>query len=324
MRQTIYRYNSLTCQYERVKMNAKGIIVYCLGVTVMASCMLMGILLVHDVVVNTEKENRLRRENRALRRHHAILSSELNYLQPVLTSLQNKDRILHSKFFGAQAALPAAEIDRASKEKLLLADATSFRKHVAFLSATSGQLTDRSVKTNLHFAEKLKLPPDALHNINSLPTLPPISPWQPDRLISGFGLRVNPFHKGLYEHLGVDIAMPRGTPVVATGSGTVSQLKRSDLEAGYGNYIEVDHGQGVVSRYAHLEDIHVRFGGKVRKGETIGTVGASGGSVAPHLHYEILRDGANIDPVTHIIEGLSSEEHHRLTLMSHRQNQSLD
>jgi len=326
MRNTTYRYNALTCQYERVKVNAKSVIWYCLGLGVVASCMLLGILLLHDLLVNTERENRLRKENRALSQHHAILSDELNDLQPVLTSLQNKDRILHTKFFGAQPPAPAKETERTSKEKLLLADAQSFRLHVAALKSNSEELIARSVTTGHYFANALQLEveKDALEHINALPTLPPIQPWQPERLISGFGLRVNPFHKGLYSHLGVDVAMPRGSPVIATGSGAVVQLKRSDLEAGYGNYIEIDHGRGVVTRYAHLEDIHVKFGAKVTKGEVVGTVGSSGGSVAPHLHYEIIRDGKNIDPVIHIVEGLTSGQHHHLLLSSHQQNQSLD
>ena len=324
MRYTTYRYNALTCQYERVRVNAKGVLWYCLGLTLMASCMLVGILLLHDQLVNTENESRLRKENKAFRRHHTILSSELNQLQPVLTSLQNKDRILHSKFFGAPPALQEEEIDRASKEKLLLADAASFREQVNSLKVTSQELALRSTRTNRYFGNILKLGREALPTVNALPTLQPVIPWQSDRLISGFGLRVNPFHKGLYDHLGVDIAMPRGTPVIATGSGTVTQLKRSDLQAGYGNYIEINHGQGVVTRYAHLGDINVKYGAKVKKGEVIGTVGSSGGSVAPHVHYEVLRNGENVDPVNYMVEGLTSNEYHRLTEMSHQQNQSLD
>jgi murein DD-endopeptidase MepM/ murein hydrolase activator NlpD len=324
MRYTTYRYNAPTCQYERVRVNAKGVIWYCVGLATMACCMLVGILLLHDLVINTENESRLRKENRAFKRHHAILSSELNELQPVLTSLQNKDRILHSKFFGAPPVLPPQDTDRASKERLLLADAGSFRRQVSSLKATSRQLALRSARSNRYFGSTLKLAPEKLPNLNALPTLQPVKQWAPDRLISGFGLRVNPFHKGLYDHLGVDIAMPRGTPVIATGSGTVSQLKRSDLQAGYGNYIEINHGEGVVTRYAHLQDINVKFGARVKKGEVIGTVGSSGGSVAPHVHYEILRDGENADPVKYMVQGLSSDEHHQLTEMSHQQNQSLD
>jgi len=265
----------------------------------------------------------LRKENRALKQHHAILSDQLNELQPVLTSLQHKDRILHTKFFGSTPLLPE-EIDRASKEKLLLADADDFREQVTSIKTTSRSLIEKSSTTNRYFGGKLNLDKDDLSTINSLPTLQPFSPWQADRLISGFGMRVNPFHKGLYEHVGIDVAMTRGTPVIATAPGTIVQLKRSDLQAGYGNYIEIDHGHGVVTRYAHLADIRVTFGGKVRKGEVIATVGSSGGSIAPHLHYEILRDKINVDPVIYMVEGLTSAEHHQLTVTSHRQNQSLD
>ena len=324
MPNTIYRYNTLTCQYERVKISARSVAWYGLGVVVMASCMLVGILLLHDLVVHTENEKRLRKENRALRQHHALLSAELNTLQPVLTSLKNKDRILHTQFFGAPPAARTGNFDHASKEKFLLADPKSFRRHVASLKEAAGMLKKQSRQSNIDFGNRLTLNKETGDKLNARPTLQPVMPWQSDMLISGFGFRVNPFHKGLYNHPGVDIAMPRGTPVIATGSGTLVQLKKSDLQAGYGNYVEIDHGEGIVTRYAHLEDILVRFGARVYKGDTIATVGTSGGSVAPHVHYEILKDGKNVDPITFMVEGMSSDEHHRLTELSHRQNQSLD
>lgn len=324
MRSTTYRYNTQTCQYERVKVTAGSIVWYILGVTVTASFILAGMLLLHDLVVTTPNEKRLRKENRAMREHHAILSAQLNELQPVLASLQHKDNVLHTRFFGTPLMENTEPEDRASKEKLLLADANSFRKHIASMKVTSDKLITRSSMTNQYFGRSLTLSADKRSGMDAWPTLPPVQPLPADRLISGFGLRVNPFHKGLYDHVGIDIAMPRGTPVVATASGTVKVLKRSDLQAGYGNYIEIDHDNGVVTRYAHLEDIHVRFGSKVTKGEIVATVGTSGGSVAPHLHYEILRDGMNVDPIHYIVEGLTSEEHHYLTLVSHQQNQSLD
>lgn len=324
MRYTTYRYNTHTCQYERVRIKAKDIIWYFLGLMVTGSCMLAGILLLHDLVVNTHNENRLRRENRALKQHHAILSEELSDLQPVLTSLQNKDRLLHARFFGTAPEQPRQNIDRASKQKLLLADAGAFRKKVSSMKGISEQLIKKSSSNNRYFEKTLKLNDLEVAISNALPTLQPIRPWQADRLISGFGMRINPFHKGLYDHLGVDVAMSRGTPVIATGSGVVQQLKQSPLQAGYGNYIEIDHGHGLVTRYAHLEYIDVKFGAKVKKGDVIGTVGTSGGSVAPHLHYEVLRDGKNVDPVYYMVEGLTSEQHHHLTLISHKQNQSLD
>lgn len=324
MRYTTYRYNAETCQYERVRVTVKGVIWYALGLAAMGSCMLVGILLLHDLLINTDRETNLRKENRAFRKHLTILTAQLGDLQPVLTSLQHRDKILHEKFFGSQPVLPAQEIDRASKQDLLLAEPDDFRVQVASLSKISENLIRRSVSTNRHFGKELTLEKKALPELRALPTIQPVQPWESDRLISGFGMRVNPFHKGLYEHLGVDIAMPRGTPVMATAPGTVTQVKNSDLQAGYGNYVEIDHGNGMVTRYAHLEEIQVRYGAKVARGQTIGTAGSSGGSVAPHVHYEILRDGQNVDPVYYMVQGLSPSEHYLLTVNSHKQNQSLD
>jgi murein DD-endopeptidase MepM/ murein hydrolase activator NlpD len=324
MRYTTYRYNTETCHFERVRLKVWNVLWYFLGLAVTASCMLLGILLLHDFLVNTDHEKRLRVENRALKDHHAILSGELNELQPVLTSLENKDKVLHKRFFGSQAVLPREQPHRAAKENFLLADASAFRKQVVSLSETSQDLLGAASKTNTYFRNKFADEQAEFESLPSVPTLQPITPWEADRLISGYGMRVNPFHKGLYEHLGVDVAVIRGTPVVATAAGVVREAKRSDLQAGYGNYVEIDHGHGWVTRYAHLEDTQVRFGARITKGQVIGTVGSSGGSVAPHLHYEILHEGKNVDPVFYMIEGLTSEQHHRLTYRSHQQNQSLD
>ncbi len=324
MRYTTFRYNADTCQYERVRLSIKSLLWYCLGLGVVAACMLVAILFLHNMLVNTDREISLRKENKALERHHAALTSQLNELQPVLASLEYRDKVLHTKFFGSRPPAPAPVVDRASKEDLLLADPSSFSGQVEALANTSGSLKHHAVATSYHFSESMALDKAALPKILALPTLPPVLPWQADRLISGYGMRVNPFHKGLYEHLGLDLAAPRGTAVLAAAAGTISQLKRSDLQAGYGNYVEIDHGNGVVTRYAHLEDITVRYGSKISKGEPIGTVGSSGGSVAPHVHYEVIRDGQNVDPVYYLIEGLNADEHYLLILKSHQQNQSLD
>lgn len=324
MRYTTYRYNTETCHFERVRPKAGNVISYALGLVFTASGLVACMLLLHNALSNTDSEKELRKENKALKLHHKILSAELNDLQPMLTSLENKDRMLHKKFFGSAAAPAPENPDETSKEKFLLATPRAFRKQVSSLNAVTAQLLTRASRTNNYFANKFYLEKDKVSSISCVPTRQPITPWQGEQLLSGFGMRVNPFHKGLYQHPGVDVAMARGTPVIATAPGIVHELKRSDLQAGYGNYIEIDHGHGWVSRYAHLEDIKVKYGEKVSKGQTIGTVGSSGGSVAPHLHYEILRDGKNVDPVSYMIEGLTSDEYHRLAFRSHQQNQSLD
>lgn len=111
------------------------------------------------------------------------------------------------------------------------------------------------------------------------------------------------FHPILHEarpHEGIDITAARGTPIVAAADGEVIF---SGQNAGYGKMVEVDHGYGVVTRYAHASRIGARVGQRVQRGEKLGEVGNTGLSNAPHLHYEVHVDGRPIDPDAYIIGG---------------------
>ncbi len=88
--------------------------------------------------------------------------------------------------------------------------------------------------------------------------------------------------------------------------------------------MEIDHGNGFITRYAHMDDILVKPGQHVTKKEDIGYVGSTGGSIVPHLHYEIIQRGDNVDPMIYMIEGLSSEDYNVLMSLSKKSNQSLD
>jgi murein DD-endopeptidase MepM/ murein hydrolase activator NlpD len=241
-----------------------------------------------------------------------------------LSDLEQKDKSLHLKFFGTalENAVPANT--GVASRKLLLADASSFRSTIQELEEKSGGLLHQSGITNTYFSDKLAMDAKDAARIYEMPTLPPIAAVTAEKLVSGFGMRINPFHKGMYDHPGVDIASPRGTEVLASANGTVVDVNKSDVQAGYGNLIEVDHGQGFITRYAHLESVKVYVGQRIKKGSVIGFVGSSGGSVAPHLHFEVLRKGKPVDPVLFMIEGVTSNEYEVLKSTSHKQNQSLD
>jgi murein DD-endopeptidase MepM/ murein hydrolase activator NlpD len=178
--------------------------------------------------------------------------------------------------------------------------------------------------SNQFFHAKASVKKEDLSTLFSVPSIMPVENFELTNLVSGFGTRINPFHKGHYHHDGVDITSTRGTSVLAAGHGQVIMTKRSDLLAGFGNYVEIDHGHGVVTRYSHLEEITVRVGQKIKKGHTLGTVGSTGGSIAPHLHYEVIQDGANIDPIKFFAEGLNAAQFQELVTKSKKQNQSLD
>ena len=113
------------------------------------------------------------------------------------------------------------------------------------------------------------------------------------RVSSDFGARLDPISATHRHHGGMDIAAPEGTPVVSAGAGRVS---RAEMVAGYGNLVVVDHGGGLETRYAHLAAIEVQEGQALAPGAVVGTVGQTGRSTGPHLHFEVRREGRSLPP----------------------------
>jgi murein DD-endopeptidase MepM/ murein hydrolase activator NlpD len=110
---------------------------------------------------------------------------------------------------------------------------------------------------------------------------------------SGFGVRSDPFLRDPAMHTGLDFRADIGEPARATAAGTVTIAGRN---GGYGNMVEVDHGNGFATRYAHLSAIDVEVGQTVRIGQIVGKTGSTGRSTGPHLHYETRVDGEAVDP----------------------------
>lgn len=112
-------------------------------------------------------------------------------------------------------------------------------------------------------------------------------------LSSGFGVRSDPFRGGAAMHSGVDIPGPVGTPIYATADGVVG---RTGWVGGYGNLVELEHGQGIQTRYGHLSQIVATPGSRVKRGQLIGMMGSTGRSTGSHLHYEVRLDGRAVNP----------------------------
>lgn len=118
-------------------------------------------------------------------------------------------------------------------------------------------------------------------------------PTQGGTISSSYGARTGPIDGGYDWHPGIDIAVDFGAPVYATAAGTVEQ---AGWNGGYGRYVRLAHSNGYTTAYGHMSGLAVSAGQKVAKGEVIGFVGSTGYSTGPHLHYEVLADGQNIDP----------------------------
>jgi murein DD-endopeptidase MepM/ murein hydrolase activator NlpD len=316
-------YNPETCQYERAKITFSSVLLYGTGVIATGCLLFGGMMFIADQVVQTEKEKFLAAENDALTRHKFVLASRLSEVESAIDDLHRKDIMIYEKLFEVKPlSVPQNKTHR--NNSILSADNEEFDDQLSELKHTAEKLQRNSQQVNRAFGRRFRGATDDNALLQSVPTLQPIANSNLDFVVSGFGVRINPFHKGKYMHPGIDFAAPRGTTVVATAPGKIVQARSSNLKAGYGSYVEIDHGHGLVTRYAHLENVDVRPGERVAKGHPIGTVGNTGGSIAPHLHYEVMRDKENVDPMIYMVEGLSSQDYNRLSASCGIQNQSLD
>lgn len=125
--------------------------------------------------------------------------------------------------------------------------------------------------------------------------IPAEKPVRTAEFTSAFGVRSDPFRKASAMHAGIDLAGPVGTPIHATADGTV--IRAGWNSGGYGNFIEIDHGRGIVTRYGHLSKVDVREGERVTRGEIIGKMGSTGRSTGSHLHYEVRIDDRPVNPI---------------------------
>ncbi len=121
---------------------------------------------------------------------------------------------------------------------------------------------------------------------------------------SSYGYRRDPFNGRSRMHRGIDFAAKTGTPIYSVAVGVISFVGR---KGGYGNAVEVDHGNGLVSRYGHLSEFKIEIGALVKKGDLIALAGSTGRSTGPHLHLEILQNGTQIDPSKYLSQFLKKK-----------------
>ena len=158
-------------------------------------------------------------------------------------------------------------------------------------------------------------------NLSSMPVLKPVADKYVNRLASGYGTRFHPILKVNKMHKGLDFAASTGTPIYATGDGSV---KVSEFNSGYGNMVVLKHGNGYESLYAHMSRSKVRNGQKVKRGDVIGYVGSTGLSTGAHLHYEIHKNGEAVDPVMYFYNDVDPDDFIKIYQNSKKLSLSLD
>lgn len=318
-----FHYNPKTLRYERVKISIINVLIAFVSYLSFGILFFIGLVLLQNFIIETPAEKKVRAENKALVDHKKQLTAQLLESNQKLAELKAKDVALYQKLFETNLPQESAPV-YPEREELLLAGSGDFDESIDQLSQRFSELIQSAKTSSYFFKAETHIGKEDLSLLTAIPSIAPVSNFEITKLVSGFGTRINPFHKGHYHHDGVDIASPRGTHVLSAAPGRVLMIKKSDLMAGYGNYVEVDHGNGYITRYSHLEDITVNQGQSLKKGQALGSIGSTGGSIAPHLHYEVIKDGNNIDPIRFFMEGIAADQYEALVSSSQKQNQSLD
>ena len=321
-----YYYDTETCKYERVKVKTSDVILNGLGILSLTVAMAAGLLTVYlySNYFESPKELILKNEVKELEFYYEKLTKDVTHLSSILDNIEHRDDNIYRVVLGAEpieksvrhAGVGGSERYVDIKEKDIAHDDLVLALHEKVdLLRRKLYIESKSQDEVVSLAEKK----EKLYA--AIPAIQPISNKQLLALSSGFGWRTHPIYKVKKMHPGIDFAASIGTPIYATADGTVEQV--SVKFSGYGKMVEIDHGFGYRTRYAHMHGFAVRSGQSVKRGDLIGYVGNTGMSTAPHLHYEVLINGGQVNPVHYFYNDLSPAEYEKVLELASIENQSL-
>jgi murein DD-endopeptidase MepM/ murein hydrolase activator NlpD len=266
---------------------------------------------------STDEQQRLKNENRMYESEYPELQEKEQLVSDVIEGLRLKDDMIYEEIFSTSA--PDLE-PISSVDFLKSVDSIPDTDIVIYAERKLDKALAAADVVEANFARIMQAVTDS--GFVMPPMTNPLENYSFAQTGASVGEKINPFYKVQIMHNGLDMIAPSGTPVYASADGVVKDVVRS--RKGLGNVVEIDHGNGYVTRYAHLADVEVRKGRKLTKGSRIGYVGVSGNSFAPHLHYEVLRDTLILDPVNHLFASVSPDEYMNMLIMAASTGQSLD
>lgn len=289
MLSTRYRFNSETFHFEEVKFDKKEILLQVkssiwagliLTISIISFCYLFigspkALYLSQKLAYN---QSIIQQQNQTLSSLYQPLEKvhqlENNFYKSLLNLPSLDDNIWNAGQGGSVHSI-TQELPEIQESKKLISDL----KRKLDLQLKAFQVTQQ-------VAEKKQ------EELQSMPAIKPIN----TRIVSGFGYRNDPYLGHWHLHTGLDFHAYMNTPVKATAGGRVICAGYSSTGQGYGIQVEIDHGNGYITKYAHLSKVKVKYGQKVKRGEIIGLTGSTGWSTGPHLHYEVIKNGVKVDP----------------------------
>ncbi len=284
----------------------------------------LGLLvLLNTSLLNTPKELSLQREVRNYELQFELLNRKMEQMEEVLANIEERDNHIYRIYFEANP-IPEEQRRAGFGGVNRYQSLEGFNNSEMIIATTRRMeiIQKQMVIQSRSLDEITKLATEKEKLLAAIPAIQPVNNEVLTRMASGYGWRSDPFTKARKMHWGMDFTAPRGTPVYASGDGEVT---RADNRAsGYGKHVRIEHGYGYMSLYAHLSRYNVKPGQKVKRGDLIGFVGSTGRSEAPHLHYEVWKDGQRINPINFYYGSLTPEEFQNMLKFANQENQSLD
>jgi len=319
-----YYYDTESCKYERVKVSTWDIIFNLLGFLTLSLILAGGIFVIYNTYFESPVVTKLEKENEELNFYYDILQQDMGQVSKMLNSLQDRDDNVYRAIYEAEpisSSIRNAGVGGTNRYKELLDKGLEREDLVVETHKKIDKLKKQMYIQTKSYDELLELAQNKELFLAALPAIQPISNEELSRLSSGFGMRMHPILKVRKMHPGIDFSAPKGTPIYSTGDGIVKKVRSSF--GGYGKQIEIDHGYGYVTKYAHMNSFNVKLGQKIKRGECIGYVGNSGRSTAPHLHYEVHKDKKKINPVHYFSRDLNPSEYEEILRLASIENQAL-
>ncbi len=292
-----------------------------ISLSVLGVAFLFAVLLF--TFIKSPKEKAQARELEYMKLKYEIMNDRLDDLEALMTDMEQRDNNLYRVMFEADP-IPYQVRRSGFSDADRYADLYGYMNSDLVVSAArkmdviASQLYNQSVSYDSLFV-MARNKSDMLAHI---PAIFPLKETEVKYISSYFGYRPDPIYKIEKFHSGMDFSANLGTEAYATGDGVVYDVERN--EWGYGNMVILDHGYGYKTRYAHLLKPAVRKGQKVKRGQVIGYIGATGKATGVHLHYEVLKNDDQIDPINFFYQDLTPDEYDQILEQSTLPTQTMD
>lgn len=312
-----YHFNSQTLAYEvhRTSLRrrfSKGFVMFCLSLVAFAG---YYFLYTQYFGLQTPKTAYLKQKYVEMNSKFELLERKFEQSNLALAELQMRDNNIYRPIFGMEElSQDVRNAGFGGVNRYAHLEATS--NSAALLDAVKRMdvIYKKAFVQSRSYDEVSLLAKRADEMAQCVPAIPPVA-LDNVRLSSYFGYRTDPFYNTRRMHQGIDLSGDKGEPIYAAGNGTVCEVRRSFF--GYGREIVVDHGFGYKTRYAHLNDIYVKVGDAVARGEQIATMGNTGKSKGVHLHYEVIYRDRRVNPLNYYNQDVRGQEYMAMVKSRH-------